>query len=43
METDDLPLFLGGQCASCPNRECLGKNVGPWNPEGKPLYPGDAI
>ena len=36
---ENLPDFLGGNC-KCEGGNCLGSNIGPWNPDGKhPLFP----
>lgn len=39
MDIENLPDFLGGNC-KCEGGNCLGSNIGPWNPDGKrPLFP----
>lgn len=39
VDIENLPDFLGGTC-KCEGGNCLGSNIGPWNPDGKnPLFP----
>jgi len=43
IDPENLPEFLGGKCV-CPGGDCLAKNIGPWNPDGKhPLFPGELV
>jgi hypothetical protein len=38
IDEDVLPDFLGGKC------ECdLGRNIGPWNPDGEELFGKDSM
>ena len=38
IDPENLPDFLDGGTCKC-NGDCLSINTGPWNPEGRELFP----
>lgn len=42
IDEENLPEFLDGGKCNCGGVDCLEKNLGPWNVDGKdPLFPGE--
>lgn len=39
IDPENLPDFLDGGKCRCEGGNCLSINIGPWNPEGKELFP----
>lgn len=40
IEKTSIPKMMGGEC-ECAREKCFERNIGPWNPIGKPFYEGD--